>query len=448
MTNKKYTHSRISRFSKISKSLVVAGAQMAGAKIKEKINTIDLNKSNLDEVKNRVKAAREIIEMMGSLKGGLMKLGQMISITEDLVLPPEIAALFKQLQKSAPPMKSSQVNLMFMESFGKKPHEIFEKFNLTPIAAASIGQVHEAWTKDGQKVAVKVQYPKIKSAIQSDFKNMNNIKSIFRVIFPNLPNIDNYLEEMKRSIIDECNYYQEKENIEWFRQYLMPRIDGLYIPKVFDEYSSETILTMEFVSGDPIEVAKKYPKESRDRLGQILFDVHMLSLYELNKVHTDPQNGNYLFNQNGVILLDFGSVRSFPKEFIDSYIKLIQSIENKDFESYRKTIQYVGFLTDDADIPLIREHFKIISDLYLPYTKKGIYSVDKRNPFKMIEGFVKSVNLKGRKTPREEFLLLDRSNLGFYTKVKYLESEINWLDKKFEAWDNFYRDFNLKKEID
>ena len=101
-------------------------------------------------------------------------------------------------------------------------------------------------------------------------------------------------------------------------------------------------------------------------------------------------------------------------------------------------IQHVGFLTDEADIPLIREHFKIISELYLPYIKEGIYPVDQRNPFKMIEGFVKSVNLKGRQTPREEFVLLDRSNLGFYTKLKYLGSKIDWLTSKHQAWDNFY----------
>ena len=101
-------------------------------------------------------------------------------------------------------------------------------------------------------------------------------------------------------------------------------------------------------------------------------------------------------------------------------------------------IQHLGFLTEEKD-NLIEEHFKIISELYLPYTKEGIYGVDKRNPFQMIEGFVKSVDLKGRQTPREEFVLLDRSNLGFYTKVKYLESEIDWLSSKHDAWSNFLK---------
>lgn len=430
--SKKFKSGQISRFSKISSSLILAGAHLASSKIKEKINNIDPN--NLTA---KIKASKEIIETMGTMKGGLMKLGQMISITEDLVLPPEISALFKKLQKSAPPMTESDLNKMFQLSFGKKPEELFQTFNRTPIAAASIGQVHEAWLANGQKVAVKVQYPKIESAIKADFKNMDKLKAILLLLFPNLPNIDNYLEEMRRSIIEECNYLVEQENIRWFREYLMPRIPGLYIPEVYPELSSKNILTMEFVHGDTIEIAKNYPKESRNKIGQILFDAHMMSLYELNRVHTDPQNGNYLFSPNQVILLDFGSVRTFPLEFIESYIKLIQSIENKNFESYREMIQHLGFLTEESDIPLIEEHFKIISDLYLPYTKDGIYGVDKRNPFRLIEGFVKSVDLKGRQTPREEFVLLDRSNLGFYTKVKYLNSEIDWTTSKHRAWDNF-----------
>ena len=138
-------------------------------------------------------------------------------------------------------------------------------------------------------------------------------------------------------------------------------------------------------------------------------------------------------------------MRTFPREFIDSYIQLIQSIENRDFASYKRQIQHLGFLTENEDTPFIQEHFKIISDLYLPYTKEGIYGVDKRNPFKMIEGFVKSVNLKGRQTPREEFVLLDRSNLGFYTKVKYLGSKIDWLTAK-HGLEKLFTKFKTNKD--
>ena len=149
---------------------------------------------------------------------------------------------------------------------------------------------------------------------------MDKLKSVLLLLFPNLPNIDNYLEEMRRSIIEECDYKKESENIKWFREHLMPRIPGLYIPEVYDEYSSETILTMEYVVGDSIEKAATYSQKEKDKLGQILFNVHMMSLYELNRVHTDPQNGNYLFTPEKVILLDFGSVRDFQENLLKAIL--------------------------------------------------------------------------------------------------------------------------------
>lgn len=424
----KFKTGQFSRINKLGSSILRASVKIASEKIK------NIDPENLI---GKIKASKEIIETMGELKGGFMKLGQMISITEDLILPPEISSLFKTLQKSAPGMNNQDLEMMFMDSFQKIPEEIFKSFNRKPIAAASIGQVHEAWLPNGIKVAVKVQYPKIKNAIINDFKNMNKLKSVLLLLFPKLPNIDNYLEEMKSSIIKECDYHIEAKNIIWFRENVMPKIENLYIPKVFEEFSSNTILTMEFVTGDPIEIAKTYPQKDRNIIGQCLYDIHMLCLYELMNVHTDPQNGNYLFTPEKIILLDFGSIKSFPTEFMTKYIGLIQSIESKDFDSYREIIQQLGFLTQEDDIDLIKEHFKIISNLYLPYTNEGVYGVDKRNPFKMIEGFIKSVDLKGRQTPREEFVLLDRANLGLYTKLKYLESEIDWYTSKHIAWKNF-----------
>ena len=437
MTNKKFKHKKLSRFTTISKSLFIAGTHLTTAKLKEKINSFERNKNNLMDLSGKIKASKEIIETMGSLKGGLMKLGQMISITEDLILPPEISALFKQLQKSAPPMNKKDLDKIFIDSFFKLPEEIFQKFNPVPIAAASIGQVHEAWLSDGTKVAVKVQYPKIREAIISDFKNIDKLKSILEIIFPNLPNIDIYIEEMKRSIIDECDYQKELENIVWFKQNVMPKIPGLYIPETYKEFSSDTILTMEFVSGDSIELANNYPISVKNKLGQIIYDTHMLCLYELNQIHADPQNGNYLFNQNEVILLDFGSIKKFPTEFIKNYIQLIKSIENNDFKNYKNTIQHLGFMSDEKHQNALERHFDLIREIYLPYTKEGIHPVDEKNPFKMLEGFIKTIDLKGISCPREEFLLLDRSNLGLYTKLKYLGCSIDWTSSKNKSWDNF-----------
>ena len=250
--------------------------------------------------------------------------------------------------------------------------------------------------------------------------------------------MDNYLHELKDNLFLECDYHYEADNINWFRNNLMPLVDGIYIPEVYSEYSSSTILTMEFVEGDSYEQTKNYNQEERNYLGQVLYNTHMTTLYQLNKMHTDPQNGNYLFKPNQIIMLDFGSIKKFPPEFIDQYIRLIKSIEESDLSAYKELIRAVGFLTETDDEPHIEKHFELVSKLYLPYTKQGVFCIDPQNPFQMIDTFAKSISLKGRSTPRQEFLLLDRANLGLYTKLKYWKSEIDWVTKKEEVWKNFF----------
>ena len=129
----------------------------------------------------------------------------------------------------------------------------------------------------------------------------------------------------------------------------------------------------------------------------------MTSLFELNKMHTDPQNGNYLFTPQKIILLDFGSIREFPEDFISHYIDIIQSIEKQDFDLYQKSIRYLGYLEEEKDTPLLKEHFRLISDLYLPYTKSGLHPIHPQNPFRMVEGFMKKVSLKGEKLQEKSF---------------------------------------------
>ena len=140
--------------------------------------------------------------------------------------------------------------------------------------------MHEATLQDGTKVAVKVQYPKIVKAIKSDFKNIDQIKKLLLLIFPNLPNVDNYLHELKDNLFLECDYNYEADNINWFRDHLMPLVEGIYIPQVFSDYSSSTILTMEFVEGDSYEETKHYSQESKKLFRQcLLYNFHMTTLY-------------------------------------------------------------------------------------------------------------------------------------------------------------------------
>lgn len=435
--SKKFVSNRLGRFAKLGKSLTKATGHLAMEKVESTFQKALEKKGEVQDLQRKALAAKELIKSMGELKGALMKLGQMLSITEDLFIPPEISKLFSELQKNAPPMKDSEIDDVFIKSFGKKPEELFESFERVPIAAASIGQVHRARLSSGEAVAVKVQYPKIVHAIKNDFENLDGIKKLVTLLFPKTPNIDSYLLELKRSLAEECDYVKEREAVDFFRINTSEKCPNVLIPKTYEEYSSETVLTLEFMEGDDFVTSKNYSQEEKNFLGQVVYDFHNYCFYQLRKIHTDPQYGNFLFKKDKVIYLDFGSVRSFGEEFVKDYILLLKSIEEENVESYRDVLLRFGFFEEEDKDQLFKDHLRMVSDLYRPYTRKGKHSIPSVNPLDLVKGFVDNIDLKGRKSPREEFLLLDRAHLGLYTKLRGWKAEIDWVTAKEEGW-RFY----------
>ena len=435
--SKKFVSHRLGRFAKLGKSLTKATGHLALERVEKTLKRAVEKKEEVENIKRKALAAKEIIKSMGELKGALMKLGQMLSITEDLFIPPEISKLFTELQKNAPPMKETEIDQVFIESFGQRPDQLFKEFYRKPIAAASIGQVHKAVLNSGEVVAVKVQYPKIVKAIKNDFENLEGIKKLISILFPKVPNIDTYLLELKRSLAEECNYIRERESVDFFREKAREKFPDIIIPKTYSEYSSETILTLEFMEGDDYVTSKTYTQEERDLLGQKIYDFHNYCFYGLRKIHTDPQYGNFLFRKDKVIYLDFGSVKSFDQAFVRLYIDLLQSIEREDLERYREVLLTFGFFEETDNRELFENHLKMVSNLYRPYIRPGKHKIPSVNPLDLVKGFVDNIELKGRKSPREEFLLLDRSHLGLYTKLRGWQAKIDWLTTKEEGWSEY-----------
>lgn len=332
-------------------------------------------------------------------------------------------------------MPSEDIKKVFMESFGKTPQELFYRFEEKPMAAASIGQVHRAWLDDNTQVAVKIQYPKIVNAIKNDFENLDALKKFVTLLFPKTPNVDSYLLELKRSLTQECDYFQEKESLDFFREKSKERFPEIVIPKTYPEFCSQTILTLEYLEGDDFVDTKSYPQEVKDHLGQLLYDYHNFCFYELRRLHSDPQYGNYLFKQDKIIMLDFGSVRSFDVDFVKDYILLLKSIESKDLELYRSVLLRFGFFDSNDSEQLFRDHLNMVYDLYKPYIKEGKHAIPMVNPMDLVKGFVDKIELKGRKSPREEFLLLDRAHLGLYTKLRGWQAKIDWVTTKEAGWE-------------
>lgn len=436
--------SKLSRLTKITASIAKASTQIALDyaidKTKELKNTIQENRDQVQDLTYKIKATKEIIQTMGQMKGALMKLGQMISITEDMFLPKEITDLFKELQRNAPPMSEASIRKVFHQNFGKNPEEVYKEFNYNSLASASIGQVHLAVLPTGEKVAVKIQYPEIVKAIKNDFQNIHHINRLIEILYPKKPNLDEILVELKTSLLNECDYEYEYRELLKFKEIYAENFPQVKIPNVYKDFSTKEILTMEYMEGVHFDETLSYPQSVKNHLGQLLYDNFQYSLWCANRLHTDPQNGNFLFTEENIILLDFGSTREFSEDFLVDYCTLLLSVERKDFELYKIACYKLKLFSKTDEESMISTHYDMVLKIYEPYLAPGKYAVIDLNPIKHLKEFMDQFEFGGRESPRREFLLLDRTNLGLFTKLKYWGAEVDWLEGK----NKYRKEFNAK----
>jgi len=264
------------------------------------------------KVRFQKEASRWVRDELGMLKGPMMKLGQVLSM-QSKTLPMHVVHELANLQMRAPGMHATLARAQFKGSLGRYPEEVFREFNPEPFAAASLGQVHRAVTRNGEKAAVKIQYPAIRSAIENDFKLLRSATWPARMS-GHVPK--GLVEELQKGILEETDYVQEAENLEFFRKELS-RLTYLSIPKVYRELSTDRVLTMSYIEGEILsDFLKGKPSAAvRDLIGERLEEMQVTQLHWLKAVHADHHPGNYLFRPDGGIgLVDFGSVKRIKFE--------------------------------------------------------------------------------------------------------------------------------------
>ena len=286
-----------------------------------------------DDAKERLNQnnAEDIYDGLKSLKGSALKVAQMLSM-EKSILPQAYVEKFSLAQFSVPPLSPPLVIKSFKKYFGKHPNDLFDSFDATSVNAASIGQVHKAF-KDGKKLAVKIQYPGVAESISSDL-------SLVKPIAIKMFNIkgkdsDKYFKEVENKLIEETNYILELAQSKAIVE-ACNHIPNLKFPNYYAEYSSERIVTMDWMHGEHLSefVAHNTDQELSNKLGQALWDFYMFQMHELRKVHADPHPGNFLVSkQHDLIALDFGCMKAVPDEFYTPYFELAkkENINNSDF---------------------------------------------------------------------------------------------------------------------
>lgn len=292
--------------------------------------------------------ATRVADRLSHLRGAAMKLGQMISMDAGDMLPPELASILARLRNQAYRMPAPQLDKVLRAEWGADWRRRVRGFEATPIAAASIGQVHRARLPDGRVLAIKVQYPGVRESIDADVDNVATLLRISNLLPPTV-DLKPLLDEAKRQLADEADYVREGAEMRLYAARLAddPRF---LVPTLDEELSTGRVLAMSFVEGRPIETLADADQEVRDRTMGALVELVLRELFDFGVMQTDPNFANYRWQPDSgrIVLLDFGAARAVPPHVAQVYRSLIEAGLSRDRDRIRDTAVAAGFLGADA----------------------------------------------------------------------------------------------------
>ncbi|CAI9087230.1 OLC1v1021254C4 [Oldenlandia corymbosa var. corymbosa] len=272
------------------------------------------------------KNAERLALALCRMRGAALKLGQMLSIQDESIVPPPILAALDIVRQGADVMPRSQLNQVLNAELGPQWSSKLLDFDYEPMAAASIGQVHRAVTKEGLEVAMKIQYPGVADSIESDIENVKLLLK-YTNLLPEKLYIDSAMKVAKDELSRECNYQLEAESQKRFR-HLLSDMEGFYVPMVIDDLSSQRVLTSELVPGVPIDKVASLDQGTRNYVGRKLLQLTLTELFVFRFMQTDPNWSNFLYDESAksINLIDFGAARDYPKQFVDDYLRMVNSL--------------------------------------------------------------------------------------------------------------------------
>jgi len=380
-----------------------------------------------------LQTAEDVAATLGTMKGVLMKLGQMASYVDE-GLSPAARRTLSRLQDSVPPMSPELAAQVITGELGAPPERVFAAWDPEPIAAASIGQVHRAITRDGRAAAVKVQYPGIAETIEADLGNVGLLRRMLKITAPS-QDVDALLAELRERVSEELDYRREARNQQLFADYY----DGhptIAVPRIIGELSTRRVVTSELADGARFAELASWPQAERDLAAETIYRFVFRSLYEMHAFNGDPHPGNYLFRGGGkVTFLDFGLVKHFTAEEMRPLAAMAKHLcVDNDPEAFRRAMEDAGFLVPDAPVSteMVVEHMAVFYDTVRepgPRTMTGEYATavtrrffDFRSPLAAYA-----------RIPRS-YVILQRINLGVFALLGDLSATADWRRIAEEIW--------------
>jgi len=373
--------------------------------------------------------AKRLAERLSNLRGAAMKLGQLISLQGADVLPPEFAQALAVLRSSAAPMPRQQLHRVLGREYGKGWERRFAEFSDEPVAAASIGQVHRARTRDGRVLALKIQYPGVAKSIASDVDNVAALLRMAKVL-PIDIDVRALAAEAKRQLQQEADYLAEGRFLERYAK-LVAGDPELHVPRVHWDYTTARVMAMDFVEGVPLEAMARdgVPQKQRDELGSALEHLMLRELFEFRVMQTDPNFANYLFQPDTgqLVLLDFGATQVLSASLVEKFRRITRAVLVKDRAEIAAQAVAIGYLAPEAP----REQVEAAVDMILlvcePLNHRGRYDFGASDlPARTRDlGFDLALKRGLLKAPPPETMFLHRKLAGMYLLVARLGARVD-----------------------
>ena len=423
-------------YGKETKRIIKVGTNVGGFVAK-------LATKNLFGIDHKEKNAEELMQLLGNLKGPIMKVAQILSTIPD-ALPKEYANKLSMLQAEAPSMGSLFVKRRMRTELGDNWQDKFKKFNKDAIKAASLGQVHQALDKKTSAIlACKLQYPDMISSINADLKQLKIILKIYKQIESTI-NTEDIYQELKDRLIEEADYINEFKNILIYKR-IFKSNNSIIVPSPYKNLSTDKLLTMEWLEGKALNKFYSSNKVIRNRIAENLFNAWYYPFYKFGVIHGDPHPGNYTIANDGksLNLLDFGCIRIFNPSFVGGVIRLYKALSNDNKEEAAKAYKSWGFTNLNSDLVNALNVWALY--LYGPLLEDKIRKIQDHEGAayaKELLGKVRSDLKKfGGVKPPKEFVLVDRAAIGLGSVFMHLKSELNWHEK----FEELIKNFNEKK---
>ncbi len=420
---------RAARYARVGANVGSVAAKFAGAR---------LFGMTLDRGQN----AAELAAALGGLKGPIMKVAQLMATIPD-ALPPEYVAELQKLQSEAPPMGWAFVKRRMTAELGAGWSSRFDSFEHQPSAAASLGQVHRAVSRDGKPLACKLQYPDMQSAVEADLKQLEWIFAIHRRMDPVIDTSE-IAKEISARVREELDYQREAKHVALYRT-MLADTDAIRVPEVWPELSTGRLLTLDWLDGRKLLEHKTADLATRNRIASAMFTAWWFPFSRFGTIHGDPHLGNYtVFERDGapsgINLLDYGCIRIFPARFVGGVVDLYHGLQREDRDLMVHAYETWGFkrlTTELIDIlniwarfiygPLLDDRERTIADGVKPaeYGRRQAFQVHQ------------ALKQRGPVTVPREFVFMDRAAIGLGGVFLHLDARLNFHRLFNEAIEDF-----------